>query len=267
MFANLLVNMLPFGVTLFCYLVTVFLVAQMRRDNSIMDIAYSPAFFVSALTTLWWVGVQTSTSYLITGLFGIWSMRLAVRIYRKNRGKPEDPRYAAWRTAWMARGVRYFFIRSFLQINLLQGAIIFIVALPFCIAVAATTPPATPFILIGMLVYLSGIVFESVADLQLDRFLARKRQGTETAPIMTTGLFRYCRRPNYFGETLIWWGLAIMVLPLPFGFLAIASPLLITYIVTQVTGPMLEKIFLEKYPSEYREYMRTTHYFIPWFKK
>ncbi len=80
---------------------------------------------------------------------------------------------------------------------------------------------------------------------------------------MTTGLFRYSRRPNYFGETLIWWGLAIMVLPLPFGYLALISPIVITYIVTCVTGPMLEKIFLARNEAEYRAYMETTSYFIP----
>ena len=84
---------------------------------------------------------------------------------------------------------------------------------------------------------------------------------------MVTGLFRYARRPNYFGETLIWWGLAVIVLPLPFGYLGLISPLLITYIVTMVTGPMLEKIFLEKYPTEYRAYMDRTNYFIPWLPK
>jgi steroid 5-alpha reductase family enzyme len=80
---------------------------------------------------------------------------------------------------------------------------------------------------------------------------------------MTSGLFHYSRRPNYFGEVLIWVGLATMAYPLPYGAWAVLSPLLIWYIVTRVTGPMLEKIFLEKYPAEYRAYMHSTNYFIP----
>jgi steroid 5-alpha reductase family enzyme len=193
---------------------------------------------------------------------GAWSVRLAVRIWRKNHGKPEDARYAAWRTAWNARGKLYFILRSFLQINVLQGIIIAIVALPVILASAADAS-ITSLTLIGGLVYLFGLGYETLADYQLDQFLARKRAGTEPAVLMTTGLFRYSRRPNYFGETLIWWGLALMVLPLPFGWLAIASPLLITFIVTRVTGPMLEDIFLQKYPAEYRAYMDQTSYFIP----
>jgi steroid 5-alpha reductase family enzyme len=102
-----------------------------------------------------------------------------------------------------------------------------------------------------------------VADYQLDKFIARKKAGTETATIMKRGLFKYSRRPNYFGETLVWWGLAIITLPLPFGWIGLISPILITYIVTKITGPMLEKIFLEKYPEEYGKYIAETAYFIP----
>lgn len=263
---NLLTPFETFGTFLFLYICVVFIIAQIRRDNSVMDIAYGPAFFVSALATVWWIGAISPFPLLIAGLVGIWAMRLAYRIYRKNHHKPEDARYAAWRTEWTEKGMVYFVIRSFLQINLLQGVIIMGIALPFIIAIASTAFPPLPFVLVGLAVYVFGITCESIADYQLDQFLARKRAGTESAVLMTTGLFHYARRPNYFGETLIWWGLAIMVLPLPFGYLALVSPLLITYIVTKVTGPMLEKIFLQKYPTEYREYMATTNYFIPWFK-
>lgn len=82
-------------------------------------------------------------------------------------------------------------------------------------------------------------------------------------PFLAEGLFRYSRRPNYFGETLVWWGIATMVLPLPFGYLGLVGPITITYIVTRITGPMLEKIFIEKYNTPYVEYMKQTSYFIP----
>ncbi len=267
MLETLLVNMVPFEIFLLGYVSLVFVIAQIKHDNSVMDIAYGPAFFVSALGALWWTITTTTLPIIITLLLGIWSTRLAVRIYRKNHGKPEDARYAAWRSEWMKRGYIYFVLRSLVQINLLQGFIIALVAIPFSIALATPFAASPLFIIAGLCVYVLGISIESIADYQLDQFLARKRAGTEPAVLMTTGLFHYSRRPNYFGETLIWWGLAIMVLPLPFGYLGIMSPLLITYIVTNVTGPMLENIFLQKYPTEYREYMRTTNYFIPWFPK
>lgn len=259
---TILVNISTIAATLFVYVTIVFIIAQLKRDNSVMDIAYGPAFLVGALS-LWWANPAPSlTALVILGAIGVWSLRLAVRITRKNWGRPEDARYAAWRTAWMERGVSYFLVRSYLQINLLQGLVVLAVATPALIAFSTGAVQYLSLAL-GSIVFAFGLTYESIADWQLDRFLARKRAGTEPATLMTSGLFRYSRRPNYFGESLIWWGLAIMVLPLPFGWIALISPLVITYIVTKVTGPMLEALFLEKYPAEYRAYMDTTSYFIP----
>jgi steroid 5-alpha reductase family enzyme len=150
---------------------------------------------------------------------------------------------------------------------LLQVALILVISAPALWALSFPTIYNPWFVLIGFLVFCFGLAYETIADQQLDRFIAGKKAGTESATLMTRGLFSLSRRPNYFGETLIWWGLTIMVLPLPFGYLAIISPLVITYIVTKITGPMLETAFLERYPAEYQHYMQTTSYFIPWFKK
>jgi steroid 5-alpha reductase family enzyme len=264
---TLLINMSLFGLYLFIYICFVFLIAVIRRDNSVMDIAYGPAFFFAAVGLLLDTGSIASTAYLIAGLMGIWATRLGLRIFKKNFGKPEDARYAAWRTAWQQRGTRYFLVRSFLQINLLQGVIIMVIALPFLVAASTVAEPPVWFLLTGIIVFFGGLLYETIADYQLDQFLARKHAGTETAPIMQTGLFRFSRRPNYFGECLIWLGLAIMVLPLPYGFIAVLSPLTIAYIVSQVTGPMLERIFIDKYPDAYPAYMATTSYIIPWIKR
>lgn len=264
MLETLLVHTLVFVTVLLVLVTGVFIIAQIRRDNSVMDIAYGPLFFLSALGTLFFTSGVSATAFLITGLTGLWSIRLSLRIYRKNKGKAEDPRYAAWRTAWMKRGHTYFLWRSYVQINLLQGAIILLVSLPFIIATASSELTYNLyFVYLGLLVYVIGLGYESLADYQLDVFLRDKKSGRVTAPLMTTGLFRFSRRPNYFGETLIWWGLALIALPLPFGILGLISPLVITYIVTKVTGPMLENIFLEKYPTEYQAYINTTNYLIP----
>jgi steroid 5-alpha reductase family enzyme len=260
---NLLVNTSIFGSVLLIYVSTVFLISQIKRDNSIMDIAYGPSFFVSAVLMVVLLKITSILPLLIVGLTGLWAARLSIRIYRKNKGKPEDARYAAWRAEWQKRGQLYFIIRSFLQVNLLQGLIILIVSIPFILATTFSDSLNWTFVVLGSFVFALGLIIETISDYQLDQFLARKRAGTEPAVLMKTGLFRYARRPNYFGETLIWWGFALMVLPLPFGYLGLLSPIMITYIVTKVTGPMLEKIFLEKYPTEYRTYMAETNYFIP----
>lgn len=248
---------------LFLYSVLIFFVARTLHDNSVMDIAYGPAFFISTLGALLLTQTYALLPAVVVACIGIWALRLGGRIFKKNRGKPEDARYAKWRTQWMAKGRAYFLVRSYLQVNLLQVLIILFVALPAIIALSYPAAYTIEFLVAGLLVFLTGLVYETIADWQLDRFIARKKAGTEDADLMTTGLFKYSRRPNYFGETLIWWGLALMVLPLPFGYLALISPLLITYIVTKVTGPMLEDAFLEKYPEQYQHYIDTTSYFIP----
>lgn len=257
------VNTAIVGVLLLIYVTTVFLISRFTHDNSVMDIAYGPAFFVSLVLAAILTETTGTLPALVIGAVGLWSARLSSRIFRKNFGKPEDARYAKWRAEWEARGHAYFLLRSYLQVNLLQGLIILVVALPGIIALTTPTPVSLPLMLLGTAVFLFGLGYETVADWQLDRFIARKKAGATEEPLMKEGLFKYSRRPNYFGETLVWWGLAIAVAAQPFGFLAFLSPLLITYIVTKVTGPILEDGFLERYPEEYGAYMESTNYFVP----
>ena len=249
--------------SLLVVLTLLFLIALSKADNSIMDIAYGPCFAIAAWTSIIWSATTAPLALIVAGCITLWALRLSIRIGRKNWGKPEDPRYAAWRTAWQKRGRWYFIIRSYVQVFLLQGSIIAVVGLPALLAIAFATEINFWFMIVGTFIFASGLAYETIADLQLDRWLARKRRGETDADLMQEGLFRYSRRPNYFGEVTIWVGLMVVVLPLPLGWLAILSPLLIWYIVSYVTGPMLEAIFLEKYPEQYRAYMNTTNYLVP----
>ncbi len=254
------------GITAFIILITVsiaFIVSYIFKDNGLMDIFYGPTFFAAAFFAQTTTDISGLLPTIITICIGLWAARLSARIFLKNIGHKEDARYAKWREEWNKRGRLYFILRSYTQVNLLQGLVILGVLMPFIIAFTNPGEISIIFLILGLFVFALGLGIEATADWQLDKFIARKKAGTETATLMTTGLFAYSRRPNYFGETLIWWGLAIMVAPLPFGWLAFLSPLLITYIVTKVTGPMLEDQFLERYGDTYRDYMRKTSYFIP----
>lgn len=264
---NLLTTGGLLGSILVAYSVVIFIIARIFRDNSVMDIAYGPAFLVAVSGTLYITDSFELLPTVMTGCIAAWAIRLGSRIFRKNLGKPEDARYAKWRDEWMKKGYTYFAARSYLQVNLLQVLLILVISAPAIFALAFPTSYNQWFVLAGFAVFVFGLMYETVADLQLDRFITDKKTGAEQATLMTRGLFSLSRRPNYFGETLIWWGLTIMVLPLPFGWLAVISPLTITYIVTRITGPMLETAFLERYPEEYQHYVDTTSYFIPWFKK
>lgn len=257
-------NALIFFAVIMTILTVVFVVAMALRDNSIMDIAYG-ATFALAGTALLFINERSDTlAILIVGCVVLWALRLSIRIGRKNIGTGEDERYAAWRADWEARSTTYFVLRSYLQIYLLQGFIIAVVGLPLVLAISFAHELDEVWLAVGLAIAVFGLLYETTADWQLDRFIARKKAGTETADLMTTGLFHYSRRPNYFGEALVWWGLAFAVLPVSLGYYALLSPIVITYIVTRVTGPMLERIFLERYPAQYTHYMETTSYLVPW---
>jgi len=261
---TLLSNIEAFGLSILIIVTIIYFLALLKKDNSIMDIAYGLIFLLAGVTAYFATGTQNTLGLIILGAVFLWSMRLSGRILKKNIGKGEDERYVNWRKAWMQKGFTYFLIRTYLQINLLQGLIILLVSLPIILSLGVSdTDINQTFLYLGLLVAFIGLTIETIADMQIDAFIKRKKAGTESATLFKEGLFKYSRRPNYFGESLFWWGLAIVVLPLPFGYLGLISPIVITYIVTKVTGPMLENIFLEKYPTEYRQYMHETSYFIP----
>lgn len=263
----LLVNSGIVASLLVIYSVFVFAIARFTHDNSVMDIAYGPAFLFASGGALLLTETYALLPAVIVGCIAAWAIRLGSRILRKNLGQPEDARYAKWREEWLKRGRWYFWLRSYLQVNLLQVGLIFLISLPAILALSYPATMDARWLAVGFALFVFGLSYETIADLQLDRFLQRKRAGIEPAPLMSKGLFRFSRRPNYFGESLVWWGLALMVLPLPYGWLALISPLTITYIVTRITGPMLEQMFLEKYPEAYGTYQARTNYFIPWFPR
>jgi len=253
-----------FAALILALVTAVFLLAQLRHDNSLMDIFYGPMYAISYWATWYLTGAPSGTTVWVGGLLTVWALRLGIRIARKNWGQPEDARYAAWRKAWTKRGQLYFILRSYIQVNLLQGLVIFIVATPLWLTLGIVSIPFSWLLVIGFAVALFGLIYETIADWQLDAFIARKKAGMTKTPLMTEGVFRFSRRPNYFGESLVWWGFALIALSNGFdSWFVLISPFVITYILTKVTGPMLEEQFLAHYPEAYQAYQKSTNYFIP----
>ncbi len=243
------------------YTTILFIFAHYKKDNSIIDTAYGLGFIVTAYTLL---GVKllsediSMQSSIILFLITIWGLRLSYRIYQKNKGKPEDFRYKAWREEWRKKGTLYYIGRTYLQIFILQGFVISIVLLPFTLSLA-TTAAATVLAKVGVFVWGIGFFFEALGDYQLDTFIKVTKK---TSTIMTTGLWKYTRHPNYFGESCMWWGLALISLGGAASLLVLVSPLLITYLLLFVSGiPMLEK----KWSGipEWEAYKAKTSAFIP----
>lgn len=252
-----------FTATLVLVLVTaVFLLAFFLKNNSVMDIAYGLIFVVATIFLYEAFSTHSPIPALVAILVSVWGVRLSARIFKKNFLKPEDRRYQKWREVWATHGALYVLIRSYLQVFILQGAVIVAVLAPVIITMAGPWYDFSALTYIGLALWVVGFLFESVADYQLDSFLKKQEN---KGKIMDQGLFRYSRRPNYFGESLMWWGLAIIAIPFPYGPLALVSPLLITYITAFVTGPITESLWDGN--SEYQEYKKRTSYYVPWFQR
>ncbi|MNY41957.1 3-oxo-5-alpha-steroid 4-dehydrogenase [compost metagenome] len=116
---------------------------------------------------------------------------------------------------------------------------------------------------LGLAVWIVGFMFQVIGDWQLRQF---KKKRVNNEEVLTTGLWRYTRHPNYFGEAVMWWGIAIIVLPVPAGWGAIISSLLINFLLVKVSGvPFLDRRYAHN--SAYQQYKRETNRFIPWFPK
>lgn len=243
------------------YTTLLFFIAQFKKDNSIIDIAYGLGFIIVSIILMNKFSPFPITlySYSIFLLITLWGTRLATRIYNKNKGKPEDFRYATWRTTWMRKGYIYYLARTYLQIFILQGLIISIVLLPFTLSLSARGSGTHTF-LVGLVVWVIGFFFEATGDKQLDRFI--KSKSTHKGTIMKTGLWKYTRHPNYFGESTMWFGLSFIALASGASYAVLLSPFLITYLLLYVSGiPMLEKKWEGN--SEWEEYKKKTSAFIP----
>jgi len=232
-----------------------FLVSLIIKRNDIADVAWGTGIFLVALVS-YLTGPQTNEIIILTILAGLWGFRLTARIFLRNSKKPEDYRYKAWRDSWGS----WFYVRSYFQVYLLQGLLMIVVGYVFIHAsVYGDTLTMSPFFVAGILVWTLGYVFEVVGDWQLDAFIKSK---PETGTILSSGLWKYTRHPNYFGEVTMWWGLWLMILTLPLSYIALISPITITFLILKVSGiPMLEKKFEGN--LQFEEYRKRTSAFFP----
>lgn len=236
------------------YVTALFAAGMLLNRNDVADVGWGPGVVLSGTLAGLFLGVS-ETGALVLALALIWAVRLALRIGLRNARKAEDARYAAWRASWG----RWFVLRSYAQVYLLQGLLMLLVGYPIFHAVVFGHAPLTPLAYAGVLVWLVGFAFEVVADYQLDVFM---RDPANKGTLLTTGLWRYSRHPNYFGEVLLWWGIALMVLPLAYGYAALIGPIVITFLILRVSGvPMLERS-LAKHP-DFAAYAARTSVFVP----
>jgi steroid 5-alpha reductase family enzyme len=237
------------------YVTAWFFVSLKLKKNDVADVAWGGGFIVAALTALAFQAGITPRAVLVTTLVIIWGLRLSRHIFLRSRGKPEDARYRKWREQWG----RHVVLRSFLQVFLLQGILILIISLPVMMVNAADQTPFTALDYIGVFVWLTGFLFEVIADHQLARF---KQDRANKGLIIQTGLWKYSRHPNYFGEVLLWWGIYLIALGVHSGWASLIGPLTISVLILKVSGiPLLEEHYRGN--PAFEDYKRRTSAFMP----
>jgi len=236
------------------YMTAWFLVALLWHRNDVADVAWGFGFLLVAVTSMLLHGVS-ARPLLITILVAVWGIRLSLYVHFRNRNKPEDFRYRKWREEWGSS----FYIRSYLQVFILQSILLVLISTPVIYVSSVQNPPLGYTDVVGALVWTIGFFFESVGDYQLRRFM---RDPMNKGRIMTSGLWRFTRHPNYFGEVAMWWGIFLIALSVPGGWWTIIGPATITFLILKVSGiPMLEA----KYQGnpEFAAYQRRTSSFFP----
>ena len=242
-------------------MVIAWLLSLAIKDASIADIFWGLGFVLIAWLTFVRTNGYSARSFLITVLTTAWGMRLAIHIFMRNLGKGEDRRYQAWRENY---GQRFWWISLFTVFGL-QAFLLWVISL--VVQVGQIPPSPAKFVLldgVGSFIWAVGFTFEALGDWQLSRF---KSDPANKGKVMNRGLWAYTRHPNYFGESLIWWGLFIIALTTPGSLWVVISPLVITYLLLKVSGvTLLEKNIVDTRPK-YRDYINSTNAFIPWFPK
>lgn len=237
-------------------------VSVVRRDSSIVDWLWAPGFALIAWVAFLLTETMSLAGILVLGLVSLWAVRLGGHLFLRNLSEGEDPRYAAMRK----KAGRRWWWSSYVTVFLLQAGLIWLISAPIQLAIGSSAPASgAPWLaVLGGGVALAGLVIEGIADAQLKRFRAG---ASDHQQILSGGLWRYSRHPNYFGDALFWWGLWLIVLPLPYGLWTIFSPLLMTFLLVKVSGvPMLERGLRATKPG-YEAYAACTSAFIPWFPK
>ena len=258
------------AITLFIYIFIAFIVGTVKKNMGIMDIFYGPAYFVVAITSLISNIILTSSlsirQVIVTILVLIWAIRLAGYVYIRKRGKTEDYRYKTIRDRWKTNVA----LKSFFKIFLFQGIIVYLVAITVWFVNVSDNPPLVSLLdfggitlWLGTIIWLIGFLFETIADFSLYKFLQKPEN---KGKIMRKSLWKYSMHPNYFGEVTQWWGLFVIALAVPFGFVTIVGPAYITFQIIKISGvKLLDKRYAEN--EEYQTYKRKTSAFIPWFPK
>lgn len=242
------------AVAVWAYMTAWFMIARLFDRADVIDSAWGLGFIFVAWLAWWKYGSHGVGLQLLAAEFvSLWGLRLSTHIFLRNRKKSEDYRYVEYKQRWGDR----FWQQAYFRIFLVQGVLLLAISLATIAIVVADRPAWRWLAIIGFIVWAAGIVIEAEADAQLAKFVKQKRPGQ----IMTSGLWRYSRHPNYFGEITVWWGAALVAISF-WQWWGIIGAIVISLLITRVSGiPPLEKHYQGN--KAYEAYKRRTSVLVP----
>ena len=248
--------MLIAAITIAAVMVTTWIISLIIKNASIVDIVWGAGFAVTSWVLAATVDGNSGRQLLLAVMVGLWGMRLALYLAKRNIGHGEDWRYKAMRK----KKGKNFGVISLVTDFGLQGVLMWTVSLPVILGNADDSPGVGPIAVMGIMLWLVGLTFEAVGDYQLAKF---KKDPSNATKVMDKGLWSLTRHPNYFGDALLWWGIGIVGAETGSGIFGLVGPLVMTFFLLKVSGvPMLERS-LSRRREGYADYVAKTSGFIP----
>ena len=248
--------MLIAAITIAAVMVTTWVISLIIKNASIVDIVWGAGFAVTSWVLAATVDGNSGRQLLLAVMVGLWGMRLALYLAKRNIGHGEDWRYKAMRK----KKGNNFGVISLVTVFGLQGVLMWTVSLPVILGNADDSPGVGPIAVVGIMLWLVGLTFEAVGDYQLAKF---KKDPSNVTKVMDKGLWSLTRHPNYFGDALLWWGIGIVGAETGSGIFGLVGPLVMTFFLLKVSGvPMLERS-LSRRREGYADYVAKTSGFIP----
>jgi len=243
------------ALTIAVLMVGTWLISVVIKDASIVDITWGLGF--ATVATVLWIADDSRSSLdtLLWIMTLTWGLRLCLYLARRNLGHGEDYRYVAMRKRWGPA----FPVISFLTVYTLQGTLMWIVSLPVQLS-HRQEGSIGALAIIGVVLWLVGFYFESVGDLQLRRF---KADPSNEGKVLDTGLWRYTRHPNYFGDACVWWGIALVACSVSVGRWGLIGAAVMNVLLLKVSGVALLERSLKRRKPDYQAYVERTSAFIP----
>lgn len=256
---------LNFGL-LVAIMIILWLISIRIRDVSFIDAFWAYGMAIMASASFMQVKTPGPLAYIIWMLTALWGIRLGTHLFLRWRKEGVDPRYKKIMGRAMDKQGMSFAKAALLKAWAMQIPLLFIVCLPAQLGILlAGADPVGPVAVIGAVIALIGIAFETIGDMQLKAF---RTNPANQGKVLDTGLWKYTRHPNYFGDFCAWWGIWLVASQAGWPvWIAAVGPLFLSFTLMKWSGaPLLEKS-LKKNRPDYVDYIERTSGFFPMLPK